>query len=101
ASTHHIHVDNPANYRRTAPTIRMLRPLLGKGLLLSEGEDWRHQRRIVAPAFGPRTIPILAHHIAQATGGAIGRLAGRGGRPVDLLAEMPFLAVEIAGRSMV
>ena len=100
ASIHHILVDNPENYRRTGATIRMLRPLLGKGLLLSEGEDWRHQRRIVAPAFAPRTIPILARHIAQATGAFINRVADCVGRPVDLLAEMQFLALEIAGRSM-
>src|SRR5689334_20238223 len=49
AAIHHILVDNPANYRRTRPTIRMLWPLLGTGLLLSEGEDWRDQRRTVAP----------------------------------------------------
>src|SRR5271168_217730 len=100
ASIHHILVDNPANYRRTPATIRMLRPLLGKGLLLAEGEDWRHQRQNVAPAFTPRTIPILARHIAQATGALIRQLADRGGRPVDLLAEVQFLALEIAGRSM-
>src|SRR5947209_963359 len=86
ASIHHILVDNPGNYHRTAATIRMLRPLLGKGLLLSEGEDWRHQRQIVAPAFTPRTIPMLARHIAQATGAMIGGLADCRGRPVDLLA---------------
>jgi unspecific monooxygenase len=100
ASIHHILVDNPANYRRTAATIRMLRPLLGKGLLLSEGEDWRHQRQTVAPAFTPRTIPVLARHIAQATGALIDELADRGGRPVNLRAEMQFLSLEIAGRSM-
>ena len=100
ASIHHILVDNPANYRRTPATIRMLRPLLGKGLLLSEGEDWRHQRQTVAPAFTPRTLPMLARHIAQATGALIGELADCRGRPVDLLAEMQFLALEIAGRSM-
>src|SRR5947209_9257570 len=88
ASIHHILVDNAANYRRTGVTIRMLRPLLGKGLLLSEGEDWRSQRRTVAPAFAPRTIPILAGHIAQATGALIGQLTHRGWRPVAPLTEM-------------
>jgi unspecific monooxygenase len=100
ASIHHILVDNPGNYRRTAATIRMLRPLLGKGLLLSDGEDWRHQRQTIAPAFTPRTIPMLARHIAQATSALIDELADCRGRPVDLLAEMQFLALEIAGRSM-
>jgi cytochrome P450 len=100
ASIHHILVDNPGNYRRTPATIRMLRPLLGKGLLLSEGEDWRHQRQTVAPAFTPRTIPLMARHIARATGALIDDLADSRRGPVDLLAEMQFLALEIAGRSM-
>jgi unspecific monooxygenase len=100
ASIHHILVDNPGNYRRTPATIRMLRPLLGKGLLLSEGEDWRHQRQTVAPAFTPRTIPLMASHIARATGALIDELADSRRGPVDLLAEMQFLALEIAGRSM-
>src|SRR5438067_3085128 len=100
ASIHHILVDNPGNYHRTPATIRMLRPLLGRGLLLSEGEDWRHQRQTVAPAFTPRTLPLLARHIAQATGALIDELAECCRRPVDLLAEMQFLALEIAGRSM-
>ena len=37
------------------------------GLLLSEGEDWRLQRRTVAPAFAPRIMPMFARHIAAAT----------------------------------
>jgi cytochrome P450 len=57
AGIQHILVDNSANYRRTAAGIRILRPLLGKGLLLSQGEDWRQQRRTLAPAFAPRTMP--------------------------------------------
>jgi unspecific monooxygenase len=100
AGIHHVLVDNPANYRRTVATIRMLRPLLGKGLLLSEGEDWRRQRRNVAPAFGPRTLPMLAGHIARAAGVLVDKLAGCGRQPVDLLAEMQFLALEIVGRSL-
>src|SRR5829696_3539078 len=38
-------VDNQDNYARTNATIRILQPLLGKGLFLSEGRDWRLQRR--------------------------------------------------------
>jgi unspecific monooxygenase len=80
--------------------VRILRPITGQGLLLSEGEDWRLQRRTVAPALAPRVIPMLARHIASVTQETVGRLAKAGDRPVDLLAEMEQTALEIAGHSM-
>ena len=100
AGIQHILVDNSANYRRTAAGIRILRPLLGKGLLLSRGEDWRQQRRTLAPAFAPRTLPILARHVARAASAAVADLEAASAHPVDLLAAMQFLALEIAGASM-
>src|SRR5271169_1948873 len=100
AGIQHILIDNPGNYRRTAAGIRILRPLLGDGLLLSTGEDWRHQRRTLAPAFAPRTMPILARHVAKAAGTAVAGLKASCEDPVDLLAAMQFLALEIAGASM-
>jgi cytochrome P450 len=97
---HHVLVDNTANYGRTPATIRILRPIVGAGLLLSEGEDWRHQRRTIAPALAPRVVPMLARHVARATEETIARLATGVGREVDLLAAVQFLALEIAARSM-
>jgi cytochrome P450 len=97
---HHVLVDNTENYRRSAATIRILGPIVGNGLLLSEGDDWRHQRRTVAPALAPRVIPMLARHIAVATEPALARLAAAKGEPVDLLAGLQYLALDIAARSM-
>jgi unspecific monooxygenase len=93
-------VSNAANYRRTPATIRILRPLVGQGLFLSEGEDWRLQRRSIAPALAPRVIPILARHIATVGIETLARFEAEADRPFDLLAAMQFLALEIAGRSM-
>jgi cytochrome P450 len=100
AAIHRILVENPENYRRTPATMRILRPLLGNGLLLSEGEDWKLQRRTVAPAFAPRTMPLLARHVARAAEATVTRLAGSAEPWVDLLAAMQSLALEIAGTSM-
>jgi cytochrome P450 len=97
---HRVLVENTANYRRTAATIRILGPIIGNGLLLSEGDDWRHQRRTIAPALAPRVVPMLARHIASATAETVARLAAAPREPVDLLAAMQFLALEIAARSM-
>jgi unspecific monooxygenase len=97
---HRVLVDNPGNYRRSPASIRILRPITGKGLLLSEGEDWRHQRRTIAPALAPRNLPMLARHIVISAQEAVATLAAQAGQPVDLLAAMQNLALDIAGRSM-
>jgi len=97
---HRVLVENSGNYRRTAASIRILRPIVGDGLLLSEGEAWKHQRRTIAPALAPRVIPILARHIAGAAREAVESLKAAGDTPLPLLFAMQHLALEIAGRSM-
>ena len=44
----HVLIDNAQNYRRSPTAERVLRPMFGRGLFLSAGEDWRQQRRSVA-----------------------------------------------------
>ncbi len=94
---HHVLVDNHANYRRSAASIRILRPITGDGLLLSMGDAWRLQRRTVAPALAPRMIPLLCRHIMAATQEALHTLDQPN---VDLLSFIQTLALDIAGRSM-
>src|ERR1700761_231853 len=36
--------------------IRLLSPLLGKGILTSEGSDWKWQRQASAPMFKPQDL---------------------------------------------
>jgi cytochrome P450 len=94
---HRVLVENHANYRRSAASIRILRPITGNGLLLSMGEAWRLQRRTVAPALGPRVIPLLSRHIMAATQEALNALDQSN---IDLLTFIQTLALDIAGRSM-
>ena len=96
----HVLVDNWQNYRRSPASIRILRPITGQGLLLSEGDDWRLQRRIVAPALAPRALPVLARHIVTCADEAVTALDAQCAQPVDLLTAMQNLALDIAGRSM-
>jgi cytochrome P450 len=97
---HHVLVENAANYRRSPASIRILRPLVGDGLFLSEGEDWKHQRRTIAPSLAPRVLPLLARHVADVAQEAVQRLTSCQDEAIDLLAALQFLALEIAGRSM-
>lgn len=96
---HHVLVRNPGNYRRPSISRRLLAPLVGDGLLLSEGAAWRHQRRTIAPIMAPRSVPVLTQHVAIAAAEMRDRLADNG-HNILLLPEVQFAALEIAGRSM-
>ena len=93
-------VDNYENYTRTPPGIRVLRPMLGEGLLISEGRAWKHQRRTLAPAFTPRAVAPLVPHMIAAIDETMAKLRETGGEAVDLREAMQRMTLEIAGRTM-
>jgi cytochrome P450 len=96
----HVLVDNYENYTRTPAAIRVLRPVLGEGLLIAEGRAWKYQRRTLAPAFTPRAVATLVPHMIAATDETIAKLRAASGGPVDLRAAMQRMTLEIAGRTM-
>ena len=100
AAIRHVLLGNHENYQRSAPTRRVLRPVLGEGLFLAEGEAWRHQRRVIAPALAPRVMPILVRHILRVCDVFETELATRTGRPVEMLSVLQRLTLDIAGQSM-
>ncbi len=97
---HRVLVENYENYRRSPASVRILRPITGNGLLLAQGEDWRLQRRTVAPALAPRVLPLLMSHVAAVAQETVAFLRLQAGRDCDLLAAMQVAALEVAGRSM-
>ena len=96
----HVLVDNYENYTRTPAGIRVLRPVLGQGLLIAEGKAWKHQRRTLAPAFTPRAVSLLVPHMVAVTDETVARLKAKAGGPVDLREVMQRMTLEIAGRTM-
>jgi cytochrome P450 len=96
----HVLVDNYENYSRTPAGFRVLRPMLGEGLLIAEGRAWKHQRRTLSPAFTPRAVATLIPHMAAVTDETIARLRGLSSAPVDLRETMQHMTLEIAGRTM-
>ena len=99
-SIRHVLVDNYENYVRTPAAIRVLRPILGEGLLIAEGRTWKHQRRTLAPAFTPRAVMPLVPHMLAATDQTIAKLRAASHAPVDLREAMQRMTLEIAGRTM-
>jgi unspecific monooxygenase len=96
----HVLVDNYENYTRTPAGIRVLRPVLGEGLLIAEGRAWKHQRRTLAPAFTPRAVVPMIPHMITATDETIAKLRTLSGGPVDLREALQRMTLEIAGRTM-
>ncbi|MFL6836489.1 MAG: cytochrome P450 [Bradyrhizobium sp.] len=96
----HVLVDNFENYTRTPAGIRVLRPMLGEGLLIAEGRNWKYQRRILAPAFTPRAVMSLVPHMVAVIDETISKLRAAINAPVDLRAAMQRMTLEIAGRTM-
>ena len=96
----HVLVDNYENYTRTPAGFRVLRPILGEGLLIAEGRAWKHQRRTLAQAFTPRAVSTLVPHMLAATEETIVKLRAASNAPVDLREAMQRMTLEIAGRTM-
>jgi len=77
---------------------RELMPLVGQGLLTSEGELWRRQRKLAAPPMQPKRIADYAQTMvrcAEAAFMAYGRDEAR-----DLHADLMHLTLEIVGKTL-
>ena len=96
----HIMITRGEDYERLPLGRRVLGPIVGEGLLVSEGETWREQRRAMAPAFTPRNVPIMAQHIIRCTESSCERLEQSLGQEVDLLRELQMLSLDIAATSL-
>ena len=80
------------------PGLQRTRPLLGNGLLTSEGEDHRRARRLVAPAFSPRRLTGYTAGFAEQTQEHISHW--HDGDTVDIQQEMARLALDIVGTTL-
>jgi len=61
---HYVLVRNWQNYVK-GQFIKRIAFLLGNGLMVSEGEHWKQQRRMIQPTFRPKAIGALSKLIAE------------------------------------
>src|SRR5262249_17218175 len=98
AAARHVLLDNHANYVKTRIARNLLEPGLGRGLLTTEGAEWKRQGRIMAPALSARNLDPLGPQIVE----QINRAAGQWqpGSTIDLLSEMVRLTLSIISNAM-
>jgi len=76
---------NAANYLKPDVVKTLLTPTIGRGLLSSDGELWREQRRIVAASFAPAAVDALVPVFTAAARRTAASWNGEGVR--DMAAE--------------
>ncbi|WP_224362172.1 cytochrome P450 [Hyalangium versicolor] len=93
----HFLVDNGANYSKPSGII----PILGNGLLASDGEFWLRQRRMVQPAFHQDRLNNLFPLMVDSIQRMLGRWEeyAREGKPVEIPQEMLRVMLSITGRA--
>ena len=97
----HILLDNAANYRKDDLQIRILAPGLGRGLVTVEGEEWKLQRRTLAPLFTPRTVTGFFPAMVASAERLVRRWQRRpDGRVVDAALDMTRVTLDVLERTI-
>ena len=78
-------LDHAANYAKPDIVRTLLGPIIGTGLLTSDGELWREQRRIVAASFSPAAVKAQQSTFVEAARAAMTRW--HDGQRLDMAAE--------------
>ncbi|WP_165423814.1 cytochrome P450 [Ktedonosporobacter rubrisoli] len=100
----HLLQENHLNYGRDVPDYHVLRPVLGNGLVTSDGKLWRRQRRLMQPAFHRQRLLALADLMTTTTLERMAQWETAGflgtGRPLALTQEMTALTLRIVGKAL-
>jgi cytochrome P450 len=94
-------LSNHRNYTKGLGMDRV-KILLGNGIMTSEGDFWRRQRRMMQPAFHRRIIDQFTALISEVNGKTMERWAAKAaaGEPVNVTDDTSELTLEIVLRSI-
>ena len=95
-------LENQPNYSKRTRGFDSLRLFLGQGLLTSEGDFWRKQRRIAQPAFHHRNLQAFGTIMQQAADSLAGRWEAKAatGETFDVARDMMQVTLSIVGRCL-
>src|SRR5688572_12185077 len=97
-----ILVNKASCYQKKSRSYGVLRILMGDGLVTSEGELWKTQRKLVQPAFHPRRLDALFTMKAERVNAMVDELraATHSGAAIDLVPLLSRLTLDIISRAM-
>ncbi|MES3027782.1 MAG: cytochrome P450 [Pseudomonadota bacterium] len=91
-------LDEVANYPKAEFQSRIFAAAFGDGILTSAGETWRAHRRMMAPAFDPRSVEGHVPMMTSTAQAFVG--AWRPGEIIDITEAMAELSLKIIARAM-
>jgi len=96
---HHVLVENWQNYVKGEMTGRVAL-LLGDGLMVSEGDLWKRQRRMIQPAFNHESMGALTKLIMAVNSRLLRKwqVAARGNESVNVTHDVSGMALEVVLR---
>ncbi len=83
---------------RKGPVLQRARAVLGEGLLTSEGDVHRHDRRLLQAAFHPRRVRQYADEMRRVARAMVREWEP--GMPIDVHAETVRTTLTVAGRTL-
>jgi cytochrome P450 len=97
----HVLADNAENYTKGLGMVHARRAL-GDGLLTSEGQLWRRQRKTIQPVFQAKRIARQLDVISDEAERLAARLRSQGrDGPLDIRAEMTGFTLGVLGRTLI
>lgn len=93
---------NHKNYRKPDTFNDSVSLLAGQGVLTSEGDLWRRQRRLMQPAFARNSVAKLSSHMVDSIERFVAEWQEEGDqqRTLDVLPEMMRLGLRIASTTL-
>jgi cytochrome P450 len=98
----HVLRDHAQNYRKGGPLWDVIRKILGNGLVVSEGEFWLRQRRMMQPHFHRQRLAALTDLMVEAIDESLDawESAAATGEPMKLLTGLNQLTMRVIVRTM-
>src|ERR1700684_739907 len=97
----HVLKTNSENYHKSEIQVKRMGHFLGKGLLTTEGEPWRTQRRLIQKGFDRKQLDILSSIMQDSLADSLrdfDRQARLG--PVDIYPHLMKMTFGMVGRSL-
>jgi cytochrome P450 len=93
---------NQHNYTKQGFDRDFLRPILGNGLFVNDGESWLRQRRLMQPAFHKHQIQNFAGIMTGAAGSLANEWETKNGnhQPLNVAYEMMRLTLDIVNQAL-